>query len=356
MCLKTRVSVVIPAFNAEKFIQDAVRSCFSQTFRPLEVLVVNDGSTDSTLDVVSALSKQMLGNQLTLRIIDIGENKGAANALNVGFSNASGNYVCWLSADDLFLDRDKIQKQVAVMSKSGALWSYFRDSYKGKNPAKSALIRSRYLPRLRILDPLFVRDSDLRLMMLIFRNPINGSSIMIRKDCVEVFGQFDPIARNVDADGDLWMRYTSLKLKLNALEGAPVFYREHPTQTSKKKHVMIYGSELTRMRMLLTLDRKGILTKLIKKFALFFPLISKANYHFNRPFASEFVFNCILEQKGKFNPVLVRYAGKSLNKVRKHLNYLSLDREKFLKDLELYKQSYTFKKFEEIFLKQGRAS
>jgi len=350
MNLKESVSVVIPAYNAELFIEDAVKSCLNQTYRPIEIIVVNDGSTDSTADKVNCLSNLVQGDELELRIINIGENKGTGNALHVGFSEAKGDHICWLSADDMFIDREKIKKQVLYINRSKAYWSYFRNCYKGTNLSSAIFARPSYLPRLQILDSLFVYNSELRLMMLLFRNPINGSSVMIRRDCIEAYGQFDPI-RNVDSDGDLWMRYSALKLKLAAIKGAPVFYRRHPKQVSAKRKVIIYGSELTRMRMLLTLEKKGNLVKLIKKFAPYLTVILMNRAHFYRPFVSEFMFNYILEHKNEFNKIFLTYIYKSLEDVKKHTNYLMLDKDKFLKDLAFFMESHTFKKFEEVFLK-----
>ena len=274
-----RVTVVIPAYNAEEFIEDAVKSCFNQAHRPMETIVVNDGSTDATASKVKVLADALYRSDFELRLIDIGKNMGAGNALNIGFSNAESAYICWLSADDLFIDREKIKNQIDYMKRTRADWGYFRDYYSGSNISTSRLVKSSYLPRLRILDPLFIRDPDLRLAMLFFRNPINGSSVVIKKDCVESYGQFDPSTRNVDGDGDLWMRYSALKLKLCALKGAPVFYREHGEQTSKRKESMMYGCELTRMRMLHALEKTKKLAEIIKKFTLFLPIVLKAGNH-----------------------------------------------------------------------------
>jgi glycosyltransferase involved in cell wall biosynthesis len=344
-----RVTVVIPAYNAEGFIEDAVKSCFNQTHRPMETIVVNDGSTDTTANKVKVLADALYRNDFELRLTNIGKNMGAANALNVGFSSAEGSYICWLSADDIFIDREKIKKQIGYMKRTGADWGYFRDYYTGSNISTSRLVKSSYLPRLRILDPLFIRDSDLRLAMLFFRNPINGSSVVIKKDCVESYGQFDPSTRNVDGDGDLWMRYSALKLKLCALKGAPVFYREHGKQTSKRKDYMMYGCELTRMRMLWALEKKKKLAKIIKKFTLFLPIILKAKNHFERPLVSEFLFNYIIENKEKFNYFLFKSAQRSLTDVKNHRNYQSIDKNKFAEDLELLTRSDTFAKFEATF-------
>lgn len=350
MIRKKLVSIVIPAYNAEEFIEDSVKSCFSQTYRPIEVIVVNDGSTDSTVPVVNDLYHSISNKGSELRIINVGENKGAANALNVGFSSAQGDYICWLSADDIFIDKRKVQKQVDFTDKTKSLWSYFRDYYTGTSFSNASLRKSSYLPHLRILDSIFVRDSDLRLMLLLFRNPINGSSVMIKKNCIKMYNQFDPITKNVDGDGDLWMRYSALKLKLGALDGASIFYRKHGRQTSKKKTLMIRGSELTRMRILLTLEKKGNLVSLIKKFTPYLVFIVVNREHFSRPFVSEFLFNYILANKKEFNRIFLKFVRNSLNDVKKHANYLMLGHDKFSKDIAAYMESYTFKKFEERFL------
>ena len=345
------VTVVIPAYNAEEFIEDAVKSCFNQTYRPMETIVVNDGSTDTTADKVEVLADALCRSDFELRLIDVGKNMGAANALNVGFSSAKGAYVCWLSADDIFIDREKIKKQIGYMKRTRADWSYFRDYYSGLNISTARLVKSSYLPRLRILDPLFIHDSDLRLAMLFFINPVNGSSVMIKKDCVESRGQFDPSTRNVDGDGDLWMRYSAIRLKLCALKGAPVFYREHGKQTSKRKEYMMYGCELTRMRIIQALEKKKKIAKVIKKFTPFLPIILKAKKHFERPLVSEFLFNYIIKNRNKFNYLLFKSAQRSLNDVKNHKNYQSIDKNKFAKDLESLMRSDTFAKFEVTFEK-----
>jgi len=352
MARKETVSIVIPAYNAEQFIGDAIKSCFSQTYRPMEVIVVNDGSKDATVNVVESLSALVPDNNVELRLTNVHENKGAANALNLGFSNAKGDYICWLSADDMYVDKDKTQYQLEFMSKKGVHWSYFRDAYVGAAVAGATLFRPSYLSKLRILDPLFSGDSELRLMMLLFRNPVSGSSTMFKRACTEMYGQFDPVTRNVDGDGDLWMRYSALRLRLAALRGSPVFYRRHAMQTSRRKTQMLLGCELTRARMLRVLDRTGDLLRLVKKFVPFFPVVWGFKLHFERPFTSEFLFNYILDHKKAFNRIFVHAVRKSLNDVRNHTNYRLLDKSEFDKQLSAYMKSCTFKKFEGIFSKR----
>ena len=345
-------SIVTPAYNAEDFIEDALRSCFNQVYRPLEMIIVNDGSTDSTIERVNRFADSISDSRFELRIMNVGENKGAANALNLGFSKAEGDYICWLSADDIFTDREKIGRQVECMNKTGASWSYYRDVYLGENRHNATLARSSYLHTFRVLDPLFLRSSDLRLMSVLFKNPINGSSTMIRKECIEKYGQFDSATKNVDPDGDLWMRYSALGLKLAALNGAPVFYREHATQTSKRSYLMLRGCELTRMRILLTLEKKGILNKLVAKFAPFLPVIFETKYHFERPLVTEFLLNYISAHKNELAPLRIVPLRRYLRAVKNHRNYRTIDSEEFHRDLKSLCRSSEYRAFESAFLKQ----
>jgi hypothetical protein len=189
-------------------------------------------------------------------------------------------------------------------------------------------------------------------MALLFKNPINGSSTMIRRKCIEEYGQFDPVTRNVDHDGDLWMRYSALNLKLAALHGAPVFYRKHAAQTSKSKHLMLRGSELTRMRILLTLEKKGSLKKLVAEFAPFLPVVLGAKYHFERPFVTEFLLNYISTHKRELAPLGIMPLGHYLRVIRNHKNYRMIESEEFRRDLKTFSESNEYKAFENTFLKQ----
>lgn len=90
------VSAIIPVYNGERYIADAIDSVFRQEYRPLEVIVVDDGSTDGTLAVVAAYGD-------TVRVISQ-KNSGQAVARNVGLTAAKGKYIAFLDADDVWSD------------------------------------------------------------------------------------------------------------------------------------------------------------------------------------------------------------------------------------------------------------
>jgi glycosyltransferase involved in cell wall biosynthesis len=102
------VSVIVPAFNAENYIEETLKSVVNQTWTNLQIIVVNDGSTDNT-------EKKTLPFLADKRIIYVNQqNKGSVSARNKGLSLATGDYIQYVDADDV-LSLDKIYKQVTVL-------------------------------------------------------------------------------------------------------------------------------------------------------------------------------------------------------------------------------------------------
>ena len=98
------VSVIIPAYNAEMHILECVNSVLNQTHRNLEIIIVNDGSTDKSLEILESIHDNRI------RIINQ-ENQGCSSAKNSGLKIASGDFIQYLDADDV-LSQDKIEKQL----------------------------------------------------------------------------------------------------------------------------------------------------------------------------------------------------------------------------------------------------
>ena len=104
-----RVSVVMPAFNAAIYLAEAIESILKQTYRDFEFIIINDGSTDLTSEIIK--SYQDLG---PIRLIEFETNRGLANALNEGINNACGEYIVRMDADDVAV-KDRLQLQVEFM-------------------------------------------------------------------------------------------------------------------------------------------------------------------------------------------------------------------------------------------------
>jgi glycosyltransferase involved in cell wall biosynthesis len=101
------VSVVVPVFNGERFLSDAIGSILAQAHRPLQVLVVDDGSTDGTADLARAFGPPVEYSSQA--------NGGAAAARNTGVRRAAGRWLAFLDADDLWTP-DKLQRQLAALA------------------------------------------------------------------------------------------------------------------------------------------------------------------------------------------------------------------------------------------------
>jgi glycosyltransferase involved in cell wall biosynthesis len=107
--MQPRVSILIPAYNAERWLADTLRSARAQTWPRKEIIVVDDGSTDRTLSV----ARQFASREIS---VVSQSNAGAATARNTAFSLCQGDYIQWLDADDL-LAPDKIAKQIEALER-----------------------------------------------------------------------------------------------------------------------------------------------------------------------------------------------------------------------------------------------
>lgn len=111
------VSVIIPNYNQEKYISRAIDSILGQTYPEIEIIVVDDGSTDSSEFIIERYGK---------RISSVRKNNGgAASARNSGISKSKGKYICFLDADD-YLNENFIFEQVTALQQSGNLLVYCR--------------------------------------------------------------------------------------------------------------------------------------------------------------------------------------------------------------------------------------
>jgi glycosyltransferase involved in cell wall biosynthesis len=318
------VSIVIPAYNAEIFIENTIQSIYDQTYRPIEIICVNDSSTDATEDVVNRkFSSHPSG--IMVRLVNLPKNGGTSNALNVGFSSSKGRFICWLSADDLFISQEKLEIQVSAMKRDGSSWSFFWENYSGEqvwNIKKIGFNREK--PQDIIANFIFgrilrtiIQDPQALAAYLMLGNPVNGSSIMITRSTFDRYGRFDPALRNIDPDGDILLRYSSLELKVSIIKGIKgVFYTQHSKQTSKKTHEMYVGCELTRIRALNALATSHKLTGIIKKYELFLPYLLLRDRFSKFPITAELLSLYVLENKEKFDWFLVFMMKKVLKRAK----------------------------------------
>jgi glycosyltransferase involved in cell wall biosynthesis len=105
------VSIIIPCYNAERWLSHAILSCLEQTYQPIEIIVIDDGSTDGSLDIIKSYDKVITW--------ETGPNRGGNAARNRGFALSKGEYIQFLDADDYLLP-EKIERQVQFLEETGA--------------------------------------------------------------------------------------------------------------------------------------------------------------------------------------------------------------------------------------------
>lgn len=167
------ISVIMSAYNSEKFIADSIKSISNQTYDNWELILINDCSTDHTSQIVS----QFMDSDSRIKIINNSENYGLTKSLNIGIANSNGEYIARLDSDDL-AESSRFEKQVNYLSNypevglvgSGA---YLIDSSSNKVGSMNVISRQSSINKF-----------------LIHLNPFIHSSLMFRKKALDDAGYY----------------------------------------------------------------------------------------------------------------------------------------------------------------------
>jgi glycosyltransferase involved in cell wall biosynthesis len=130
------ISVIIPVYNGEEVLRCCIDSLLLQTYRNIEIILVNDASTDKTLDVAKEYIKQLKDEGVPYKIIDHEENKGAPTARNHGFQGSKGEYVIFCDADSV-LEKDCLFEMLQALNNNPSASYAYSSFYWGKNSSNS---------------------------------------------------------------------------------------------------------------------------------------------------------------------------------------------------------------------------
>ncbi|WP_414577901.1 glycosyltransferase [Anabaena sp. CCY 9402-a] len=198
------ISIIIPAFNSEKTIADTIDSVFNQTFNNFELIIINDGSTDSTLEVISKFQDSRL------KIFSFG-NAGGNISRNRGLKRAVGEFISFLDADDLWTP-NKLQLQLeALQNNLDAQVAYSWTDYIDENA--NFLVSGTHI----------TANGDVYDKLLVNNFLENGSNPLIRREVLIELGGFD---ESLDAaqDWDMWLRLAD-KYEFVAVPFVQILYR-----------------------------------------------------------------------------------------------------------------------------------
>lgn len=198
------ISVIIPAYNAEKTIKQTIESVLNQTFNDFELIVINDGSQDSTMEILGSISDPRL------KVFSY-PNSGVATSRNRGISSAFGEYISFLDADDLWTP-DKLEVQLKALQESTqAAVAY---SWTDCIDESGQFLRRGY----------YINVSGNVYQKLLLTNFLeNGSNPLIRKEALDKVGDFDESLIPAE-DWDLYLRLAAC-YNFVAVPSVQILYR-----------------------------------------------------------------------------------------------------------------------------------
>jgi len=207
-----KVSVIIPAYNCASFVNETIDSILNQTYQDFEIILVDDGSTDNTKEVV-----RKYGDKIKYLYQ---QNSGVSAARNKGIGVSRGKYIAFLDHDDLWLP-ERLEKQVKFLDENPEVPLVFSDSY-CTDWAGSILERSfeeRSPHRGSIFNELFIK------------NFIPTQTVLVRKEIFNIVGNFNPQLKVVQ-DYDLWLRIAE-RFQIDYINQPLAKHRVHEGSFSK---------------------------------------------------------------------------------------------------------------------------
>lgn len=218
------VSVIIPTYNSSAFVADAIRSAINQDYEPKEIIVVDDGSTDSTLEILKCFV-----NQEQIRVVTQ-VNAGAGAARNRGLKHAKGTYIAFLDSDDVWVP-GKLRLQIEYLEEKPKV-----GGVSGKWLLWHADAGGRFLlPELSPVNKPFStvpEDSGWIYTKLLFDCRLLTSTVMIRRSIIDHVGLFtEDLLRGQDYD--YWLRLSRIT-QIDKLDCDLAFYRIHGDNIVKK--------------------------------------------------------------------------------------------------------------------------
>lgn len=203
MELQPLVSIVMPAYNCEKFIEEAVASVEAQTYKNWELIIVEDRSTDKTWEIVQKLEKEKI------RICQNENNLGVARTRNRGVAIAQGNWIAFLDSDDIWRE-DKLEKQVALLSsKKEAVLIFTASAFMDEAGTSKKYI-------LHVPECLSKKQ-------LLKQNLISCSSVLVKKELLQQYPF--PAGRMIHEDFVVWLQILSCGSSAYGIDEPLLIYR-----------------------------------------------------------------------------------------------------------------------------------
>lgn len=272
--MNPKVSIVIPVYNGEDYINEAIDSALAQTYKNCEIIVVNDGSIDNTETIVKSYGDK-------IRYFSK-ENGGVSSALNVGINHMEGEYFQYLPHDDL-LHLDKIEKDIRAIQQSGdkmsIVWSGWNYNYMDGRGLQRFQIPYEYADNNQLTNSVFP---------LLF-SLLNTVTVLLNRHYFDKVGKFNT-ELYTSQDYDMWFR-TFIDQRTIYLDEELVDYRIHEQQGTQADPEFTQNCILLSEYMVSNLSDKQIIDIFESKYRFLYYMLD-----FYREFKWEKSYKNILEQ------------------------------------------------------------
>lgn len=252
-CKPGLVSVIVPVYNRANLVGATLESILAQTYQNIEVIAINDGSTDTSLEVLKAYADKYPDK---MTVIDQ-QNSGQVRARNTGIYHAQGEFIAFLDSDDTW-EREKLELQIPLLnSETGLVYCGINEVDQNNSIIRTVPCEAK------------MRGNIYR--KLLIRNRMTGGSVVVSRTALESVGVFDESLQAAE-NWDLWIRIAR-NFKVNYLNKPLVNYLKHSGNMSSDSDWMSQGAWKVLQKHLPPSSNKG---KLRQTYALAY-----ANFHYN---------------------------------------------------------------------------
>ncbi|WP_226086886.1 glycosyltransferase family 2 protein [Mesobacillus sp. S13] len=210
----TLVSIITPTYNAAKYVRETIHSVKAQTYQDWEMIIVDDASTDGTVEIV----KHEMTSEPRIKLIELKTNGGPAEARNTALGCANGTYLAFLDSDDIWLP-EKLEKQLDFMKRNKIAFSY-TDYRLMTDDGK-------------LTDVIFSVPNKLEYKSLLKNTMIGTLTVVIDKNMVGEFRM--PLYRDCSEDYGLWLHILSSGIVAYGLNEDLAVYRKCEKSLSSNK-------------------------------------------------------------------------------------------------------------------------
>jgi glycosyltransferase involved in cell wall biosynthesis len=241
-----KISVIMPVYNAEKYLEEAIESVLNQTYKNFEFIIINDGSIDKSLEIIYKYQKK------DKRIVLINrKNKGLITSLNEGIEKSSGSYIARMDADDISLAK-RFERQIKLMELENL-----------------DICGGHFLSINNFGEPISLNltpiGHDLCTLSLISKVPFAHPSVMIRKSFLEKNDiKYGQSLNNKAEDFDLWIRLHEKGAKFSNVNKIIFKYRIVKNSLSKINNLKI-KQETKAMTKLFCKNNKNYILEILDK-------------------------------------------------------------------------------------------